>query len=106
MSKGWLVWILGLWLVVTTFLGLGATFTVWNAWIIGVIAAAWGFGRVRATPWQGWLSGVLGFWLILFGFIPALHDGAVLLWNNVLVGLALAVAGFLPGKGQTPGPLP
>jgi hypothetical protein len=41
--------------------------------------------------------GLLGLWLAIAAFIPGLRDGAGLLWNNLIVGIAVAIAAFSIG---------
>ncbi len=92
--KGWTNGILGLWVVVAAFAGLGPKGNFWNDLIVGIIVAIVGFGMVQGAAWQGWTSGLLGLWLIIASFIPGLVGGAGLVWNNLLVGAIVAIAGF------------
>lgn len=92
--KAWTTGILGLWLLAAAFLPLGQTGNLWNDLVVGVIVAIAGFAMARQTPWQGWVAGLLGLWTIIAAFIPGLLSGPGLLWNNVIVGAAIALAGF------------
>jgi hypothetical protein len=91
---GWTSGILGLWLLLSPFLGLGPKGNFWNDLIVGVVVAIVGFGMVQAASWQGWTAGFLGLWLIIAAFIPGVVTGAGLLWNDIIVGLIIAIAGF------------
>ncbi len=42
--------------------------------------------------WQAWTNGVLGIWLIIAAFLPMPATGNM--WNNLIVGIIVAVAGF------------
>jgi hypothetical protein len=101
MRSGLLIGMLGLWLVASTFVDLDPLVVTWNAWAVGVIAAAWGFGVLGGRPWQGVVAGVLGLWLVVFGFIAVTQTGPILVWSNILVGIGLALAGLLPIKRRS-----
>lgn len=57
------------------------------------------------AKWQGWTAGLLGVWLVVAAFIPGLREGTGLLWNNLLVGIVVALAAFVP-TGQRTKPSP
>lgn len=94
----WTAGILGVWLIVAATLGLGAHANLWNDLLVGVIV---GFGALSIgveSKLEGWTVGLSALWLIASAFIPALHGGAGLIWNNVLVGILLAGAAFVPAS--------
>jgi hypothetical protein len=100
--KGWTNGILGFWLFITAFLGFSANGNLWNDLIVGIAVAVVGFAMVQEKSWQGWTSGILGLWLIIAAFIPNLVGGAGLVGNNIIVGLAVAIAGFAAlGRGKS-----
>jgi hypothetical protein len=101
-GKAWIIGILGLWLIVASFLTLGQAGNLWNDLTVGVILAVLAFSMTRDRPGQGWIAGVLGLWTIVAAFIPGLHHGAGLFWNNIPVGVVVALAGFtaLAGAAQ------
>jgi len=49
-------------------------------------------GKVK--EWQGWSSYVFGIWMLMTAFIPRFLVGNGHLWNNVIVGILIAIAGF------------
>ena len=101
-AKAWTIGILGLWLALSGFLGLGQSGNLWDALIVGTVVTVAGFWIAPDKAWQGWLSGLLGLWMIVAAFIPSLLLGAGATWNNLLVGLLIATAGFAAlGEGKT-----
>jgi hypothetical protein len=42
--------------------------------------------------WQAWTNGILGLWLIIAAFLG--FDSTVNLWNDLLVGIIVAVIGY------------
>lgn len=42
--------------------------------------------------WQGWVNGILGLWLIVAAFLNFSPKGN--LWDNLIVGIIVAVLGF------------
>lgn len=87
----WVSGIVGLWVALAGIIGFTPTFTLWDNLIAGIVIAIAGFSLVRASPPHGWIAGILGLWVIVAGFLPALENGSALFWNNLLVGLAIAI---------------
>ncbi len=86
MWTGWVIGILGIWMVISPFLG---------------------FASVGARPWQGWLAGIVGVWLFIAGFIPGLRFDGGVYWNDILCGIAFVIFGFAAVGGERPvGTLP
>ncbi len=102
MWTGWVIGILGIWMVISPFLGFSSLGNAWDDWIVGVICAILGFASVGARPWQGWLAGIVGVWLFIAGFIPGLREGAGVYWNDILVGIAFIIFGFAAVGGRRP----
>ncbi len=75
---------------------------MWDYIIIGLIVAIVGFWMISDNKkWQGWLGGLAGVWLFISAFIPSLLTGAGALWNSVIVGIIIAIAGFAAlGKSE------
>jgi len=46
---------------------------------------------MKAT-WQGWTTGILGIWIFIAAFLNFAPVGN--LWNNLIVGIIVAIAGF------------
>ncbi len=94
MWQAWTTGILGLWLIVAAFLKLGPTGVLWDNLIVGIIVAIAGFAMVKVKSWQGWTAGILGLWLIVAAFIPSLRAYTPNLWDDLIVGILVAIAGF------------
>jgi hypothetical protein len=94
MWTGWVIGVLGIWMVITPFLGFAMLGNAWNDWAVGVVCAVLGFAMTGSRAWQGWLAGIVGVWLFVAGFIPGLRSYAGLYWNDILVGIAFIIFGF------------
>ncbi len=44
--------------------------------------------------WQAWINVVLGLWLVVAGFIPAVQVN----WNMIICGIIIALLSFLSSK--------
>lgn len=91
----WTAGILGVWLVLAATFGLGAH-AVWNDLLVGVVVGFMSFSIGVESKLEGWTVGLSGVWLMAAAFIPTLHSGAALVWGNILVGVLLAGAAFVP----------
>ncbi len=101
MWKGWVNGLLGLWLIVEAFLNFNATAIMWNNIIVGIIVAIVAILMIKEKPWQGWLGLIVGLWVLIAGFIPGLRDHTANLWNALISGILIAIAGFFAlGKGE------
>ena len=97
MSKMWQAWtngIFGVWLFIAAFLPFGPMGNLWDNLIVGVITGIAGFTMIKEKSWQGWTAGILGIWLIIAAFIPALQAHMGNMWNGIIVGILLMIAGF------------
>jgi hypothetical protein len=102
----WTSTILGLWVALAGIIGFTPTFTLWDNLIAGVIIAGIGLSMTRRSASRGWITAVLGAWVLIAGFIPALEYGSALLWNNLVVGFAIAVAAVASSGHNFPQPMP
>lgn len=94
--------VLGLWLIVAAFLNFSAVGNLWDNLIVGVIVAIAGFMMISKKSWQGWTEGILGIWLVVAAFIPSLQAHIGNLWNDLIVGVIVAVVGFTAiGKAKS-----
>lgn len=48
--------------------------------------------------WQAWTTGILGIWLFIAAFLYFTPNGN--LWNNLIVGVIVAIAGFAMIKAK------
>lgn len=94
MWQAWTNAILGLWLFIAAFLPFSATLNLWDNLIVGVLVGITGFAMTKEKAWQGWTAGILGIWLVIAAFIPALQAHTGNMWNGIIVGVLLMVAGF------------
>ncbi len=94
MWQAWTNGILGIWLVIAAFLPMSATANLWDNLIVGIVVGIAGLTMVKEKPWQGWLAGIMGLWLIVAAFIPALQLHTGNLWNDLISGVVVMVAGF------------
>lgn len=97
----WTVGLLGLWIAVSAFLGFGSEAHLWNDLLVGLVILTAGFPLKVESRWEGWTAGVLGLWLVVAAFVPGLREGTGLLWNNLLVGLVVALAAFVPPRNRS-----
>lgn len=104
MWQAWTIGILGLWLIAASFLKFGPVGILLDNLIVGIIVGIVGFlvVKIKVSSWQGWTAGILGIWLIVASFIPSLRTYTPNLWNDLITGVLVAIAGFaaLGGKKQ------
>ena len=92
--KGLTEIILGLWLLVSAFLGFGQSSSAWNYFIVGIVVVSASFFLIQGKPQQSWIAGILGFWLIIVAIAPSLMSGIGNYLNNIIVGLLITVTGL------------
>jgi hypothetical protein len=95
--------VLGIWLIISPFLFSYSGNAMTNSIILGMIVAVMAIVRLGmpTQTWASWLNGIAGLWLILAPFILGTTVAAVL-WNQIIVGLALTVLGFWNGAMVVP----
>ena len=94
MWQAWINGILGLWLILAAFLNFSTVGNLWDNLIVGAIVIIVGFLMVSKKSWQGWLSVIMGVWLAIAAFIPGLQAHTGNLWNDLISGIIVAIAGF------------
>lgn len=80
------------WSVSHSLPNLAMSGAMWNFWIVGavvVISAALALSDIK--PWEEWTNLTAGVWLILSPWILGYANQSGLLWNSVIVGLAVSV---------------
>ena len=92
--KGWIKGILGVWLIIACFLGLGAHGHFCNNMVVGIFLALANSWLVKEEFWDNWIGTILGIWLIVTAKIPILLSGNGLYWNNIIVGLIIMTEGI------------
>ena len=93
-SKAWTNGVLGTWLIIAAFLNFTPAGNMWDNLIVGIIVAIVGFMMVKDKAWQGWTAGILGVWLVIAAFIPVLQQTTGNMWNDLITGLIIAIAGY------------
>ena len=101
MWQAWTNGILGIWVVIAAFLNFTPSMNVWNDLVIGIVVAYVGYTIVKVKSWQGWLGVIMGLWLVVSVFFPTLLSGAGYLWNDLLSGILIMIAGFGALKNDT-----
>ena len=107
-TLNWLVVVLGVWEVLSPFI-LGTSHfagALWDALILGialVILAGWAALSQQATTAKllSWINVVLGVWLIVAPFIVRYSGHATALWNDIIVGIIVAVLSVWAANTKT-----
>lgn len=90
--QDWFNLILGAWLVVAPFAGIGVAggAAAWNSYIAGAAVAIFAVAAIlRPQLWEEWVNLVVGLWLIAAPFVLGFTDQAVVMWNQIIVGLVI-----------------
>ena len=93
--QDWTNVLLGAWLVVAPFIGIGATndTAAINSYVTGVAIALFAFAAIsRPQKWKEYTNLVLGLWLILAPFVLGFTNLAGPMWNQIIVGLLVGGA--------------
>lgn len=98
----WINFILGVWLFFAPFtLGYrGTTIALYQDLVVGFLIAGFALWRAlgsnEKSPLAGvsWIVTILGFWVLISPFALEFRSVSVALWNNVIVGIAVAVLGI------------
>lgn len=65
---------------------------MWNFWIVGlVVFAVAALALQNIKPWKEWTNLAAGVWLLLSPWMFGYNTQPGLLWNSVIVGLAVSV---------------
>ena len=95
MSQGWIIGLLGIWLVAASFLYPYRLFYAGSDFLAGLAIAVSGYTMLREKTWQGWVALFLGIWLVVSIFIPVLRVRPGAYWNSIGSGIIAIIAGFL-----------
>ena len=101
--------ILGAWLLIAPFIGLGDAVAVaaWNSWIVGAVVIAVALiGLNQPRPWEEAVNLVAGVWIFFAPFLFGYSNFAEAAWNQILVGGAIAtiaIIGLAYRREQRPG---
>lgn len=102
----WTTVILGLWILLTAFLGLGHQGFLWSDLLTGLVVAGLGVPLARESTWEGWIVGLLGAWMVVAAFLPDLHVASGVYWNNILAGGLITLVGLIPAGESSRRPHP
>ena len=92
--QDWFNLVLGVWLVVAPFVGVGAVNDVaaWNSYAAGAAVAIFALAAIaRPQVWEEWVNLVIGLWLILAPFALGFADQPVAMWNQIIVGILIGL---------------
>lgn len=88
--QDWFNLVLGAWLIVAPFVGVGSAGDVaaWNSYVSGVAVAIFALAAIaRPQVWEEWVNLVIGLWLILAPFALGFTDQPLPMWNQIVIGL-------------------
>lgn len=89
--QDWINLILGVWVFLSPFFGIGAIgVAAWNAWIFGIVVAVvsiWALSQPQM--WEEWINMVVGVWLIISPFVLGYTEFTGAMWNHIVVGLVV-----------------
>ncbi|NPV88186.1 SPW repeat protein [Coprothermobacteraceae bacterium] len=90
----WIVSLVGVWYLVSPWIVKTAIGAMWNSIVVGILSATCAYYYSPEKSWQRWLGILLGIWVVIAAFIDPLKTGPGYMWNNVLVGMLIVVAGL------------
>jgi len=88
--QDWTNVVLGLWLVVAPFIGIGVKgdIAAINSYVIGTAVALFAVAAIsHADMWKEYTNMALGLWLIIAPFALGFTNLAGPMWNQIIVGL-------------------
>ncbi len=90
--QDWLNFLLGLWLFLAPFFGVGALPPAsWNSWIFGIVVMVLsGSAMLMPQRWQEWSNVLVGLWLIAAPFV-LLFSQPQAFWNHIVLGVIIAI---------------
>jgi len=98
--------LLGAYLVLAPFLGIGAIGGVAavNSYLIGTAVVVVAFAAIaRPEIWEEYTNLILGLWLIIAPFVLSFTTLTGPTWNQIIVGILISAASFdVILKGSTP----
>lgn len=90
--QDWLNLIFGAWLFIAPVAGVGAgnDIAAWNAYIFGAAIVFFSVAAlIRPQLWEEWVNLYVGVWLIFAPFVLGFVDQTAVMWNHIVVGLAV-----------------
>jgi hypothetical protein len=86
--------LLGIWIIVAGFIIKAANANRFDDLIVCLAVVFFGMLLSKEREVHGWSSQIFGAWMMITAFIPDFQVESVHLWNNVIVGILIATAGF------------
>ena len=90
--QDWFNLVLGGWLIIAPFIGVGVTDNIaaWNSYASGAAVAIFALAAIaRPQQWEEWVNLLVGAWLIAAPFALGFTDQAVPMWNQIVVGVLI-----------------
>ncbi len=101
MWQSWTNTIFGIWLISAAFLALAPSINIWNDLTIGTVVVITSLRIMKDREWQGWLALVFGAWMIIAAFVPSMTGGIGCVYNDLICGLTITIAGIASmGRGH------
>lgn len=91
MWQAWMNGLLGIWLALAPFTGMGIPSARLNNILTGGIVLTVAMFYVRGNSWKRWLTIIVGAWIITSAFFTPFTDGELYVLNNVISGLLVAL---------------
>lgn len=89
--------VLGIWLFISAFVWTHSSAQFTNTWLMGVIAVVCALLALGVRGFR-YVNTAVGLWLIISTFsLPHVRPGTA--WNNVLVGIAIAIVSLIGSGG-------
>jgi len=92
--QDWFNLILGAWLILAPFIGIGVSNDVaaGNSYVSGAVIAIFAIAAIaRPQMWEEWVNLIAGAWLIVAPFALGFTLQQGPMWNQVVVGLLVVV---------------
>ncbi len=102
--QDWSIVLLGVWLVLSPFIGIGVTgdIAAVNSYVVGTAVAFFAFAAIsRPRMWKEFTNLVLGFWLIVAPFTLGFANLLGPTVNQIIVGLLVGGIALMVTLGKT-----
>ena len=94
MKKSILIELIGLWLLISCFLGNSREFAIYNYLFSGIFLAVVSINLKNTNPFYKMILSLLGFWLIIDAFIPLLLINPFYFRNLIITGGVVIYFGY------------
>lgn len=96
----WILGLFGLWLIVAGFIVKVANANRFDGLTVGLAVVFLGMLLNKVREVHGWMSCLFGAWMMITASIPNFQVGSAHLWNNVILAMLIATAGFTALGGK------